>query len=79
MIKAKATLADDRPLYVFGLSELNLQRLREGKAIVITLESIGGVGEVYIAYGETEDDIMRELADMIGPRTQVRGLKESGH
>jgi len=79
MIKAKATLKDDRPLYVFGLSALNLQRLREGKPIVIQLESIGGFGEVYITYGETEAAIARELSDLIGPNTELRGFKEGGH
>jgi hypothetical protein len=79
MIKAKATLEGDRPLYVFGLSALNLERLRAGRPIVIQLESIGGVGEVYITYGETEADIARELSDLVGPRTIVTGLDKMGH
>ena len=79
MIKAKATIKGGRPLYLFGLSELNLQRLREGKPITIQLEPMGGVGEILIMAGETEADIARELADLIGPQTVVHGLKEGGH
>lgn len=79
MIKAKATLLGDRPLYLFGLSALNLQRLREGKPIRVELEEMGGVGEVVILFGETEAAIATELADLIGPSTQVRGVKEHGH
>jgi hypothetical protein len=79
MIKAKATLLGDRPLYLFGLSALNLQRLREGKPIRVELEEMGGVGEVVIMFGETEGDIARDLSDLIGPDTEVHGLKERGH
>ena len=79
MMKAKATLVGGRPLYMFGLTDLNLQRLREGKPIVVHLEEMGGVGELIITFGQTEDDLAREWADFIGPNTQVDGLKESGH
>ena len=68
-----------RPLYVLGLSALNLQRLREGKPITIELEALGGVGEVLLFAGENEADMARDLAALIGPNTQVRGIKESGH
>ena len=79
MIKAKATLRGDRPLYILGLSALNLAKLREGRPMVIQLEDMGGSGEVVIMFGETEGDIARELADLIGPETQVHGLRETGH
>jgi hypothetical protein len=79
MIKAKATLKGGRPLYLLGVSALNLQRLREGRPLVVKLESMGGVGEVVIMFGETEGDIARDLSDLIGPDTEVHGLKERGH
>lgn len=79
MIKAKATLNGNRPLYLFGLSALNLAKLRQGLPIVVALETLGGVGEVLITFGETEADITRELADLIGPNTKVEGLKRDAH
>ncbi len=79
MIKARATLADDRPLFVIGLSAMNFTKLREGKPIVFNLESMGGVGEVLIMFGETETEIAAELADFIGPQTTVSGLKDERH
>ncbi len=79
MMKAKLTLQDDRPAYLFGLSGLNLQKLREGKPIVIELEPMGGVGEVVIMFGETEADMLRELGDLIGPETKVHGMKDDAH
>lgn len=78
MIKAKAILNDDRPLYLFGLSAMNLAKLRGGQPIRVVLEDMGGVGEVIIMYGETEQSIAAELADLIGPDTHVTGLKEHG-
>ena len=79
MIKARATLPDDRPLYIIGLSAMNFTKLREGKPIVFGLEGMGGVGEVVIMYGDTETAIAAELAEFIGPLTTVTGLKEGGH
>lgn len=78
MIKAKAMLKGDRPLYLFGLSAMNLAKLSGGQPIRVLLEGLGGVGEVVIMYGETEADIARELADLIGPETRVEGFKGLG-
>lgn len=79
MIKAKATLSHGRPLYLFGLSQQNLEKLREGMPIRIHLEEMGGEGEVLIMFGETEHAIAAELAEMIGPNTDVRGLDKMGN
>ena len=60
----KATLvhpATGRTTYVFGLSEENLRRLKEGKPIHFHLEQLGGTGEVLIMYGKTEESIEAEL------------------
>lgn len=65
MLKIKAT--DD--LVLFGLSEMNLVKLREGKPIEIDMSELGMSGRVIIFYGGTEGDMRRELADLIGPRT----------
>jgi hypothetical protein len=73
MIKATGTLKDGRPLYLIGLSARNLELLREGLSVQVVLEEIGGVGELVITFGETERELAREWADLIGPSTQVSG------
>jgi len=75
MIKAKMTLKDGRPLYLFGLSEMNLLKLREGLPMQIKLEPMGGSGEIVIMYGTDEGAIARDLADLIGPETKLVGMK----
>lgn len=65
MVKASGTKADGRRFYVFGLSEMNLRKLREGKPIAFDLEPLGGAGEIMIMYGETEQHIAAEL-NLIG-------------
>lgn len=47
--------------YVFGLSEGNIVRLRQGKPIAIDLEPLGGSGQVMIMWGQTEEAIVAEL------------------
>lgn len=79
MIKARATLLHERPLYILGLSAINLEKLREGKPILVKLEELDGVGEVIIMFGETEAAIATELSEFIGPSTNVTGLKKDGH
>lgn len=75
MIKATFTGIDGRPVYLFGLTEMNLNKLRQGKPIAFDLESIGGTGHVTIMYGSTEAEIAHELAEFIGPNTKVSGLQ----
>jgi hypothetical protein len=64
MIKAKAN-GINGPLYIFGLSDGNIERLREGKPIVFDMSSVGGrAGEtVCIMWGKTEADMKAELAE----------------
>ena len=56
----------------FGLSEVNLQRLREGRPIKVDLAEIGLTGTVLIFYGETEEKMRDDLAELIGPETDYR-------
>jgi len=69
MLKAMMEGADGTKLYVFGLSHGNLDRLREGRPILIEGSEIGLEGRVLIFAGETEQSMARELADYIGPDT----------
>lgn len=65
MIKALLTAKEgDQSVFLFGLSEGNIERLREGKAIVVDLASMGrpGVGTVVITWGATEEAIFAQIA-----------------
>jgi len=68
MVKATSKDAAGRITYLFGLSALNLQRLREGKPISFELEPLGGSGHVYIMFGETEELIVEELQGILPNR-----------
>lgn len=65
MIKAKATMADGRPFYVIGLSDGNLQRLRENKPIFFDMAEVGSSGKMCIFWGETEAAMMEELKEFL--------------
>lgn len=70
MIKARAG-----QLAIFGLSEMNLRKLREGKPIRIDMRELGfpeGPAAVLILYGKTEQDMERDLREFIGPNTEYR-------
>ena len=57
MIKARAGNA-----VIFGLSRLNLEKLQEGKPIAFDGGEVGLDGtRIMIMFGETENDIVREL------------------
>lgn len=64
---------------LFGLSELNLQRLREGKPIAVDLAELGMQGRLVIFYGKTEAAMRAELADLIGPDTDFKDTTGSAH
>jgi len=71
---------DGKPvtIVVFGLSHMNLKLLKEGKPIKVSGERCGldpsvnaAALEFLIFAGETEQSMQRELAEMVGPDTQV--------
>jgi len=63
MLKFSNINGPEGPFYAFGLSQGNLNRLRQGKPILINLADIKGKGHVLIFYGETEQDMLKELKD----------------
>jgi RIO-like serine/threonine protein kinase len=63
MIKAIATRDNGGKVIVFGLSDLNLKRLREGRPIAFDGMEIGVGAEFLIYFGETE----AELAALLTP------------
>jgi hypothetical protein len=77
MIKARMTKADGGSMFIFGLSDGNIAKLRKGQPIFIDLESLGGPTKVTIGihWGETEAAIVREFvaAGLIDTATKVTG------
>lgn len=74
MIKATARTEDGRQLVVLGLSDMNVQRMREGKPIHILAEEIGMSGfTIYIITGKDEAEMEKMLGPFIHPRhTEVQ-------
>lgn len=73
MIKFSAT-KDGKSFFGFGITDGNIEKLKEGKPIVIDMSSIGmGDGQMMIFYGPTEQDIIEELQalELISNRTEV--------
>jgi len=60
MIKATANNGE---VLLFGLSELNIQKLKEGKPIFIDTGQMGFGPHIYIFYGDTEMAMERELRE----------------
>lgn len=60
-------------MIIFGLSYVNLLRLREGKPITFRGEDVGlSDVEFLIFSGETEQFMAREMSDLVGPNTATR-------
>lgn len=71
MIKAK--IGDDSIL--LGLSRENMKRLTMDQPIKVELSELGMKGRIFIVWGETEQDIIKQLkeAGLIGPDTIQHG------
>ena len=52
---------DNSTVLFFGLSEGNIELLKQGKPIIVDLAEMGADGKVIIMYGKTEADIMSDL------------------
>ena len=63
MIKYKG-LRNGRPFVGVAISAGNVQRLTEGKPIVVKGAEIGIDFDILIHYGETEAAILKELSDL---------------
>lgn len=60
MIKFKSEL-NGRPLVGFGLSEKNIERLKEGSPILFDAKELGIDASVTIFYGETEEKMVKDF------------------
>lgn len=61
MIKAIANTKEGRKILIMGLSDLNVEKLTEGKPIHFDLEPLGMEGAIVILHGKTEDDISADI------------------
>lgn len=62
MVKAKLNNGD----LVFGISEANVEKLKQGHPIVVNLKDMGLEDrKIIITYGETEDKIFEDMLPYI--------------
>ena len=60
-------------LVLLGLSHINLDRLKADQPIKFAGEEVGIDDVEFVIFsGETEQSMARELADLVGPKTDVR-------
>jgi hypothetical protein len=73
MIKFTYTTSKKRVNMGLGLSRENVNRLIDGQPIRISLEEMAVAvdGEIMIFFGETEREMTDNLAQFIGPETNV--------
>jgi hypothetical protein len=82
MIQARAQMPDGRIMLLFGLSQGNLDRLKQNKPIYIqtpgllNLQPGEAIGAITILYGETEGDIAQMLTEggLIDDSTVVHAI-----
>ena len=48
-------------VFILGIAAENVRRLKAGQPIMVSLAEMGGKDDVIIMYGETLQDIAREL------------------
>jgi hypothetical protein len=77
MVKAKLTGDGGKTLLLFGLSEVNIRRLKAGEPIKVDLTEMGLEGEMLIFYGESERDMALMLKPYINEDTVIHDT--SGH
>lgn len=76
MIKFKAhNQKNDTEFYGFGLSEMNIEKLRKGEPIYIIGDRIESIYDYLFFYGPTELDMHNILKKFIGPDTIIKGDK----
>jgi len=73
MLIAKAT----NGMMILGIDAENVRRLKAGQPILKSLTQFGGTDDVLIVYGETIDDIKRQLEKAMGPLPKEQELPEA--
>jgi len=71
MLKFSGRKNDGGRIVGLGLSDGNLQRLREGKPILFNLATLGLMDcDVLIFWGATEELMAEQMAQLVGPDTK---------
>jgi hypothetical protein len=70
MIKAVGKNPDGTPMILLGISAKNVELLKEGKPMLVSLKELGLEGNVAIFYGETEESMEQELQEQFSIGTK---------
>jgi hypothetical protein len=54
--------------FLLGIDAENVRRLKAGKPILVSLAELGGKDDVLIMYGDTLNDIQRDLEEATGSK-----------
>lgn len=76
MVKATAKMRDGRTAIVMGISDANVQLLKDGQPIYFdpaALKIAPGtdIGGITLFYGKDEGELARTIRTLIGPQTEV--------
>ena len=85
MIKARMTTTAGKPVVFLGLSGENVTRLTAGEPIRVDQAAMAELGlpglEIVLAYGRTEDDIVKDITSQMkarGVRVRTPGEGQGG-
>lgn len=73
MLIARAT----NGVMILGIDAENVRRLKAGQPILKSLAQFGGKDDIVIVYGDTVDDIKRELERALGPLPKEMTIPEA--
>lgn len=71
MVKFGATLPDGRKLIGLGISAENVKLLKQGRPILVRGAEMDLECDITIFYGETEEDMKKDIISFIGPETRL--------
>lgn len=63
MIRWSATGLGGRKVIGLGIEEGNIERLKDGKPILVTGEALGFAGDIFITYGEDKAALLKQFRD----------------
>ena len=66
--------------FLFGITRENVTRLMRGEPIVIRLNEHGLRGpdiSIVVCYGETDEGLVLELQEFIGPQTIIKDRRHN--
>lgn len=61
-----------KPLYVLGITQLNVDRLVAGNPIKVELDELGGNDSVVVLYAHDAEGLCQEIAKVVSPDELAR-------